>query len=199
MADLAAAGYHSGPLLSIAVQMKFKSHCGKHSIFKLSTLQLTLLASAISAALTFAAGAAETNNAALWRPRFATPAIVALDSAGDREFVAEVRGSSSASHWTAAIANDLRSWPCQVVSASYSTINRGTEPGWQIKLSVPADASPELFNLTVSSSEGVSFENQCVSIAPAFATNFYLLHITDEQIVNKIHTDPSGQYYKMVG
>ena len=179
--------------------MKFKSHYPNRSLFKTSTLRLALMSSAISAALTFAAGAAETDNAALWRPRFATPAIVALDTASDRQFVAEVRGSASANHWTAAIANDLRSWPCQVVSASYSTINRGTEPGWQVKLSVPADASPELFNLTISSSEGVSFQNQCVSITPAFATNFYLLHITDEQIVNKIHTDPSGQYYKMVG
>jgi hypothetical protein len=199
MADLAAAGNRFRPLLSIAVQMKFKSVLGNQSILKPSTLQITLMSGAIFAALTCAAGAVETNNAALWRPRFATPAMVALDSMVNREFVAEVRASASATHWTAAIANDLRNWPCQVVSASYSTINRGTEPGWQIKLSVPADASPELFNLTISSSEGVSFQNQCVSITPAFATNFYLLHITDEQIVNKIHTDPSGQYYKMVG
>ena len=142
---------------------------------------------------------ATLNNAALWRPRFATPAIVALDSAANREFTAEVNASPTANRWRAALTNDLRSWPCQVVSATYAKINRDTEPGWQIKIRVPADISPELFDLVVSSSEIVSAQNQCVSVAPAFATNFYVLHVSDEQIVNQYHTDPSGQYYKMVG
>jgi hypothetical protein len=143
--------------------------------------------------------AVTTNDAALWRPRFATPAMVALDTAGNRQFTAEVKASAAASHWSAAIANDLKTWPCPIASATYSTINRGTEPGWQVKVSVPTDASPELFTLTISNSENVSVQNQSVSVTSAFATNFYILHITDEQIVNKIHTDPSGQYYKMVG
>jgi hypothetical protein len=143
--------------------------------------------------------AATPNNAALWRPRFATPAIVALDNTTNRQFIAEVKASPSATRWRAALANDLRSWPCEIISATYSKINRDTEPGWQIKISVPADISPELFDLTVSSSETISWQNQCVSVTPAFATNFYLLHVSDEQIVNQYHTDPSGQYYKMVG
>lgn len=146
-----------------------------------------------------AANAAGTDNAALWRPRFVTPALVALDNANDRQFVAEVAASPLANRWSASIANDLKTWPCQVVSALYSTIDRGTRPGWRIKIAVPADASPELFSLTVSSSEGVSSQPQSVSVVPAFETNFYILHITDEQIVNQYHTDPSGQYYKMVG
>lgn len=138
--------------------------------------------------------AAVTNNEALWRPRLATPAIVALDSKADRQFTAEVNVSSAAKGWTASIANDLKSWPCKVVSATYSKINNGTEPGWQIKVSVPADTSPELFGLTISSSEGVSVQPQSVSVTPIFETNFYILHITDEQIDNQFHTDPSGQY-----
>ena len=160
---------------------------------------LTLLVLAVAVAAINSKNPAAKNDDALWRPRFATPAILALDSAVDRRFIAEVRAPASAKDWTAKIANDLRAWPCQVVSATYATINRGTEPGWQVRISVPVDASPELFDLTVSSSEGVSVQNQSVSITPAFATNFYLLHITDEQIVNKYHTDPSGQFYKMVG
>jgi hypothetical protein len=145
------------------------------------------------------AKAAAVNDAALWRPRFATPAIVALDSPANRQFIAEVKGSSSAKDWSANIANDLATWHCSIISAQYSKINNNTEPGWKLTLSVPADASPELFNLTISSSENVSLQNQSVSVVPAFETNFYILHITDEQIVNKLHTDPSGQYYKMVG
>ena len=143
--------------------------------------------------------AATTNDAALWRPRLVTPAIVALDGAASRQFTAEVRASASANNWRASIANDLKTWPCQIVASAYSTINRGTEPGWQIKISVPADASPELFGLTISSSEGVSVQPQSVSVVPVFATNFYILHITDEQIVNQFHTDPSGQFHKGSG
>ena len=78
-------------------------------------------------------------------------------------------------------------------------LSTAARTGWQLKVSVPADASPELFALTLSSSETVSAQSQAVSVVPAFATNFYLLHITDEQIVNQYHTDPSGQDYKMVG
>jgi len=143
--------------------------------------------------------AATSNDSALWRPRFATPAIVALDSAADRQFVAEIKDPPSAKDWRASIANDLKSWPCQIVSTTYGKINNGTEAGWQIKVSVPADASPELCSLTVTCNESVSVQPQAVSVIPAFETNFYLLHITDEQIVNQYHTDPSGQYYKMVG
>jgi hypothetical protein len=153
----------------------------------------------LTAAIGFSAEAATNNNAAMWRPRFATPAIVALDSTANRQFIAEVKASAAAKDWSGSIANDLKTWNCQIVSAKYSTINRGTEPGWQVKVSVPADASPELFALTISNNETISVQNQSVSVAPSFTKDFYILHITDEQIVNKIHTDPSGQYYKMVG
>lgn len=143
--------------------------------------------------------AANSDNAALWRPRLATPAIVALDNAVDRQFTAEIKASPSARDWNASIANDLKSWPCQVVAATYATIDNGTEPGWQVQIRIPADASPELFTLKVGCNESTSVQPQSVSVIPAFETNFYILHITDEQIVNQLHTDPSGQYYKMVG
>jgi hypothetical protein len=143
--------------------------------------------------------AAGTNDGALWRPRLATPSIVALDSAVDRQFVAEVKASPLAGQWRASIENDLKSWPCRIVSADYSMINRGTEPGWKISMSVSPDASPELFALTVACSESVSTQPQAVSVIPAFETNFYVLHITDEQIVSRLHTDPSGQFHKGVG
>jgi hypothetical protein len=162
---------------------------------KFSFVILTLLA----APFVSFAKSVTTNDAALWRPRFATPAIVALDNSSNRQFVAEVKAQSSAKGWSASIANDLKTWPCKIIAAKFSKINRGTEPGWQVKISVPADASPELFALTISNTECVSVQRQSVSVVPAFATNFYILHISDEQIVNQYHTDPSGQYYKMVG
>jgi hypothetical protein len=134
-------------------------------------LIIALLAIAV-VCLTRATTPAVQDNAALWRPRFATPAILALDSATNREFTAEIKAVPTASRWSASLTNDLRSWPCQIVSATYAKINRDTEPGWQIKIRVPADISPELFDLVVASSETVSAQNQCVSVSPAFATNF---------------------------
>ncbi len=145
------------------------------------------------------ASAVPTNNAALWRPRFATPALVSLDKPANRAFTAEVKASAAATNWSASLANDLKTWPCQILSASYATINNGAEPGWRVGLGVPADASPELFALTVACSESVSVQPQAVSAAPAFATNFYILHITDEQIVNKITLIPRGSITKWWG
>ena len=142
---------------------------------------------------------AVSDNAALWRPRFATPAIVALDSPVDRTFTAEVKAPSSVRDWSASIANDLKSWPCEIVSATYAAIDNDSEPGWQIKIRVPADASPELFALTIACNKCSSTQPQAVSVITDFATDFYILHLSDEQIVNQYHTDPSGQYYKMVG
>jgi Calcineurin-like phosphoesterase len=147
----------------------------------------------------FALAAPIKNDAALWRPRFATPAIVALDSASNRQFVAEVRASAAAAKWSVTLSNDLRAWKCDVVSSVYGKINRDTERGWRVVARVPVDISPELCSVVISSSEAVSVQPQAVSIAPSFSTDFYILHISDEQIVNEKHTDPSGQYYKMVG
>ncbi|HEV2437019.1 MAG TPA: hypothetical protein VG077_13565 [Verrucomicrobiae bacterium] len=160
------------------------------SRFKLALIIGWLVIAAINS------NAVNFDNAALWRPRFATPAIVALDNPADRQFTSEIKASPSVRDWKASIANDLKTWPCQIVSATYATIDNGTKPGWQLKISVPADTSPELFALTVACNESVSVQPQSVSVVPAFETNFYILHITDEQIVNRLHTDPSGQYYK---
>ena len=146
-----------------------------------------------------AAEALDRNDGALWRPRFAQPAIVALDSPANRQFTAEVKGPSTATGWSVTISNDLRAWECPVVSAVYSQINRATEPGWQVKASVPTNTPPELFTLVISCGEHVSVQSQSVSVSPAFASDFYLLHITDEQIVNEFHTDPSGQYWHTMG
>lgn len=135
----------------------------------------------------------------LWRPRMATPALVALDSPADREFSVEMRAPESVDGWRASLANDLQHWDCPVVSAAFGRINRGTEPGWTLRCRVPASISPELFDLTISSSQGSSTQRESVSVMPTFAADFYILHLSDEQIVNDKHTDPSGQYLQMAG
>src|SRR4051812_34669571 len=91
--------------------------------------------------------ASKRNDAALWRPRFATPALAALDSSRNREFTAEILVSAKAKEWSVTISNDLRAWSCPILSAQYAKINRGTQPGWLIKAAVPPNAPPELFAL----------------------------------------------------
>ena len=151
------------------------------------------------AALPAALRAAVRDDGALWRPRMATPALVALDKPTDQQFTAEVRASESARGWHASLANDLKSWDCQVVSANFARINRDTEPGWKIVLRVLPGTSPELFDLTLTSDQSDSVQEQAVSVCPTFATDFYILHHSDEQIVNEKHTDPAGTYLQMVG
>jgi hypothetical protein len=153
----------------------------------------------LGAALACGAPAAPTNNAAMWRPRFVTPSMVALDSAEDRQFTAEIRASSAAKNWSATLANDLKAWPCEIVSAKYTKINRGTESGWQVVIRVPTGTSPELFSLLVSCSELVCRQDMAVSVSPAFKTDFYILQMADEQIVQEFHNQPSGQWYTTVG
>ncbi len=160
---------------------------------------VNLLLFCLGLLLSSPAQAAPTNNAAMWRPRFATPSIVALDTVTNRQFTAEISASSAANSWSASLGNDLKAWACPIVSARYASINRGTQPGWQVTLSVPSDASPELFSLTVSCSEVVCRQDMAVSVIPMFATNFYVLHMADEQIVQEFHNAASGQWYTTVG
>ncbi|HWH68320.1 MAG TPA: hypothetical protein VNT26_03005, partial [Candidatus Sulfotelmatobacter sp.] len=164
---------------------------------KIRSVLLVLVVTGLQAGWTYATPRQE--DSALWRPRFATPVIVALDTATNRQFTAEVKASAAATGWSVTVSNDLKAWTCPVVSATYATINRGTEPGWLIKAVVPADTSPELFALAVGCNESVSVQAQAVSVVPAFAADFYILHIADEQIVNQTPTEPSGQFYKSVG
>jgi len=163
------------------------------------TARLTLIFFVLIGLHPSAVRAALRNDGALWRPRLATPALAALDSLANRQFTAEVRASSAATGWSITISNDLSAWTCQVLTATYSTINRGTEPGWQIAASVPTNAPPELFTVVVSCSESVSVQSQSLSVVPVFATNFYILHMADEQIVQEFHNAPSGQWYTTVG
>ncbi len=143
--------------------------------------------------------AASFDDSAIWRPRLASPALVALDGVTNRVFTVEVRAEPSTTQWSLVLTNDLRSWKCELESAVYSRINRGTEPGWLLRGRVPGDISPELFNLVVTCSQGAAQQPQAVSVSPAFSDDFYLIHLSDEQIVNEKHTDPSGQYWHTVG
>jgi hypothetical protein len=174
---------------------KLQGQAGKPTLHGCSPALLVLVLATLELC---SLSAATRNDGALWRPRLATPALVAFDSPANRQFTAEFNASPGAKDWSVTISNDLSSWTCQVLSATYSTINRGTQPGWRILASIPTNAPPELFTLVVSSSESVSVQSQSLSVVPAFATDFYILHMADEQIVQEFHNSPSGQWYNGV-
>jgi hypothetical protein len=127
----------------------------------------------------------------IWTPRPHNPAFV---QPGD-SFVAEVRDSSSRTpqSWTAQLSNDLRTWPCTVNSAVYSTIHHNTESGWRLTISVPADTPPELLDLTVAHPlSGTYVALRAVSVVNDFETSFYILHTTDQHVDNTTAVKANG-------
>jgi predicted MPP superfamily phosphohydrolase len=130
----------------------------------------------------------------IWLPRQHIPAFVQPGG----NFTAEVRGASSlsASGWSAAISNELTGWNCSVASASYGTIHQGRETGWRLSISVPPDAPPELFTLTVANSSGGSTNRVgAVKVVRNFEESFYILQLTDQHVTETNATVASGNHY----
>jgi hypothetical protein len=132
-----------------------------------------------------------TASISLWYPRQATPAFV---KPGE-EFTAIIRGSSTLNPtgWIAKLTNDQRSWTAIVTGATYGkeiqswksiSTSEPTmkEKGWELKLKVPADVSPELFKLTITHTTGGTVEStHAVSVIIDYEKDFYILNLTDEQ------------------
>lgn len=133
----------------------------------------------------------------LYRPRNIIPEFVQPDGT----FTAEVRGPATlpATGWSAIVANDLRSWDTLITSATYDKINNKSEPGWILKIKVPAEISPELFRLTISNSSGGSSSNsQAVSVVKNFNDDFYILQLTDEHVLYDKAINASGEKSKQL-
>lgn len=100
-------------------------------------------------------------------------------------FRVEVKASAGLSNtlWSAVLINDLRSWTGVVEQVDYgSYIDNNTLVGYELKVRVPADISPEVFNLVISHPSGGGATNRnAVSIVPDLETNFYVLHYADPQ------------------
>lgn len=127
----------------------------------------------------------------IWSPRQHFPAFVQPGGS----FTAEVRGASNlpAGGWSASLSNELRSWSCSVSSPSFGSIHQGRETGWRLAISVPADAPPELFALTISNTAGGTANRpRAVKVVLNFEENFYILQLTDQHVTNQKAVVPGG-------
>jgi hypothetical protein len=100
-------------------------------------------------------------------------------------FRVEVKASAGLTNtlWSAVLVNDLRSWTGVVEQVEYgSHVDNNTLVGYELKVRVPADISPEVFNLVISHPSGGAATNRnAVSIVPDLEANFYILHYADPQ------------------
>lgn len=89
----------------------------------------------------------------------------------------------AAAGWSVAIGNDLRTWPCVVVSAKPGSLRSGAGSGWHLEVRVPAETPPELMDVTVRhSDDGAATAVRALGIVRDLEADFYLLHLTDEHV-----------------
>lgn len=127
----------------------------------------------------------------LWVPRPHNPAFTTPGGT----FSTEVRGPStlSATAFTAALRNELRSWPATVTQATYGAIHHGKETGWRLTLSTPADLPPELFDVEIVHAAGGGTKSErSLQVVKSFEENFYILHISDQHVGDLTATKPNG-------
>lgn len=115
---------------------------------------------------------------AIYSPRFNCAQFVMPEGS----FEAEIIATPSTTNWTASLNNDLKTWNCTVISATYGNINCNSMPGWKLSISVPADIPPELMQLNITSNEGSLSAMRAVSVVKNFDDDFYILHMSDQHV-----------------
>ena len=128
----------------------------------------------------------------VWYPRKHQPVFVEPG----KVFSVEVAAGEelSASGWAAEVGNDLNSWVCEVVNASYEPIDHGNRIGWQLTLRLPDDAPPELMELrVVSPSKQQVRSPRSVHIVPDLEKDFYILHQSDQHLTENKAVEPGGK------
>lgn len=114
-------------------------------------------------------------------------------------FDVEVSESAEATGWTATLSNDIQTWNCEVVSATYSKIKYDLTNGWQLKVKAPIGIPPELMHLNLTSSEGEIGAERAVSVVDDFDTSFYILHMSDQHYQRKVAKNANGTDEKSSG
>lgn len=107
-------------------------------------------------------------------------------------FEVEVLDNSTVDNWSASLNNDLDTWNCTVVEATYGIIYNNTIPGWRIKIQAPANIPPELMTLNVTNSAGTLVSERAVSVVKDFDTSFYILHMSDQHVSRELASNPNG-------
>lgn len=107
-------------------------------------------------------------------------------------FEAEVIDNSTVTNWTASLNNDLDTWGCTIVEATYGLIHCNSIPGWKIKIQAPENIPPELMQLNITNSAGTLVSERSVSIVKDFDTDFYILHMTDQHLSRDMAANANG-------
>ena len=128
------------------------------------------------------------------RPSFGVP--VFAQPGGTIQVEVKAAAGLDADGWGAGLANDLRTWTGTVAQAEYgSYVENDTTTGYRLTIRIPADISPEVFQLTIWHPGGGTATNvNAVGIVPDFESDFYILHYADPQAGGFEPTDPeTGQ------
>lgn len=134
----------------------------------------------------------QENGLNIWVPRPHNPEFVEPGGV----FSVELKGASDLSEegWTAMVSNDLKTWPGTVETAKWDLIHHGTEDGWQLTISVPSDISPELMDLEIQHSSGITaVSRRSLHIVPDFEDDFYIFHQSDQHITADSAVVPGGK------
>jgi hypothetical protein len=129
----------------------------------------------------------------IFRPKSGVPAFAQSSETILAEVLAGTGLETNA--WSAWLENDLKAWPCAVEQADYGAwVYNNSVNGYRLRLRVPAGISPELFRLVIQHpGAGAATNSQCVKIVPSLESSFYILHLTDGQLLDYAATAANGQ------
>ena len=130
----------------------------------------------------------EVEEATLFSPRYHCAEYIMPGGT----FEAEVIDNSTVTDWSASLNNDLDTWNCSIIEATYGLIHCNSIPGWKIKIQASNDVPPELMQLNITNSGGTLISERSVSVVKDFDTDFYILHMTDQHLSRDIAANANG-------
>ena len=122
-----------------------------------------------------------TDSITIWTPRQHNPVF----AEPGKQFTIEIAADETLGEtgWTAQVENDLKRWPCQVISAKRAPIDLQSRRGWVLTMQLTKDVSPELMKLTVRHRSGLTLSSErSVHIVPDMEQDFYILHQSDQHL-----------------
>lgn len=108
----------------------------------------------------------------IYMPHMNSPAI---QQAGTTLAI-NIKEGSEASGWAAFLSTPYNTIPLPITSTSYNPLT-----AWTLQATIPANTPPELYNLTVTSSQGADTQVRAVQVVSQFKDPFYFVVLGDPQ------------------
>lgn len=139
------------------------------------------------------------NSVTIWVPRNHNPEF----TEPGKTFNVEVRGPDELSKngWNVTLKNEFKSWPVTVDSVTRGLIHLDTEEGWNLKVRLPNNISPELMELVIehNSVAEPAISRRSVHIVPDLESDFYIWHQSDQHVTNYRAVHGSGKAHLQWG